>query len=143
MALSMIFSPMTPEDRREVLTRASVERFAAGETIVTQGEHGDKMYLIKSGHVTVSVRATEAAEETEITGLEPGDFFGEIALALGRPRVATVGAVTGVELIAFSRPVIKEILDRYGEVRGLLERVVKERVIDVIKVRGAKPGNLV
>jgi len=140
MALSAIFSPMSAEDRREALARAEVERFNAGDTIVAEGERGEKMYLVKSGHVTVSVGGGDTGGSRVIAELEPGDLFGEIAVALARPRVATVTARTGVEVIGFSRAVIKEILGRYGSVKELLERVVKERVGDVIKARGELGG---
>lgn len=143
MALSAIFTPMSPADRAEALRRSTVERFAGGETIVSEGERGDKMYLIKSDRVVVTVKARGGDDERVVAELEPGDLFGEIALALARPRVATVSAETGVELICFSQPVIKDILGRYGSVKELLRRVVRERAGDVIKARAEMPGRLV
>lgn len=134
MALSEVFRFMTEADRKEIISRLSSVKFTAGSVIMSEGDKGDTMYLIKQG--SVSVTASDKKGGTlNLTGLEAGDFFGEIALATNRPRVATVTASTDVELVVFSRPMIKDILAKYPQVKGVLERVIKERVVDIVKAR--------
>lgn len=139
MALSEVFRPLTENDRKEVLKTLSLEKFAAKEIITKEGDKGDTMFLIKTGRVSVWVK-DKAGSPLFLTGLEEGDFFGEIALATSRPRAATVIAETPLELVVFSRPMIKDILMKYPAVKDVLERVIKERVVDIVKARASRTG---
>ena len=62
-----------------------------GEAIVRQGEMGDCMYVIQSGEVEV-VQETSGGEQ-RLAVLQPGDFFGEMAVFEKEMRSATVRAV--------------------------------------------------
>lgn len=142
MAISPIFEPLTPADRKAILARLSSEKFEQGANVVNQGEVGDTMYLIKEGKVKVWVDDPQKGKIV-MAVLEEGDFFGEIALATSRPRVANCTAVTNAELVLFSRPMIKDILAKYPDIKKLLEGVIKERVSDVIKAKGLQSAALI
>ncbi len=128
MALSDIFAPMEYKDRIEVLKHVKSENYPKGSDIMVEGEVGDTMYLIKSGTVEVWVKG-EGGERNSVTELCVGDFVGEIALATSKPRVATVTAKEDVEVVVYSRPMIKHILERYPEIKDILTGVIKKRVI--------------
>ncbi len=59
-------------------------------TLVTQGEHGDAMYLILEGELRV--RLLIGGRESILATLGPGDFFGEISLFDHGPRSADIVA---------------------------------------------------
>lgn len=134
MALCDIFRPMSPADRKEILSRVRLVRMLKDAVIMTEGERGETMYLIKLGRVSVWVK-DKAGVEKKAAELSEGDFFGEIALATTKPRVATVRAETNVELVEFSRPLIKDVLARYPSIKDVLERVIKERVVDAFRIK--------
>lgn len=71
--------------------------FAAGATILTEGEEGDTAYLIVDGSVEVTIG--EGAQAKNVGTLGPGDAFGEMCLLEPGPRSATVKAVTDVECV--------------------------------------------
>ena len=100
------------------------------------------MYLIKEGKVRVWLNDALKGN-IEVTTLGEGDFFGEIALATSRPRVANVTATTDTELVLFSRPMIKDILAKYPDIKKIMEDVIKARVTDVIKVKGLQSAALI
>ncbi|MBI5827911.1 MAG: cyclic nucleotide-binding domain-containing protein [Deltaproteobacteria bacterium] len=139
MALCDVFAPLSGADRREVLQRLTMEKFPKGGLILREHDRGDIMYLIKKGRVSVWATDRTGARK-ELAELVEGDFFGEIALATARPRVASVTALSDVELVVFSRQVIKDILGKYPRVKAVLENVIKERVLDAVRAmerRGA------
>ncbi|MBR1091661.1 cyclic nucleotide-binding domain-containing protein [Bradyrhizobium manausense] len=74
----------------EVLVSMLVEcRFDTGATIVTEGEPGRSMFIVKSGRLAVRKR-TSSGNVIPISVLEPGDFFGEMTLIEMQNRSATV-----------------------------------------------------
>ncbi len=73
------------------------------DIIFEEGSTGSEMYLIHSGKVLLSVRHDEA-KETTLAVLNPGDFFGEMALVDDSPRSATASALEdNTELITLDR----------------------------------------
>lgn len=75
-------------------------RFDAGATVVAEGEPGRSMFIVKSGRLAVSKRASSGSA-VPISVLEPGDFFGEMTLIEMQNRSATV--------VAESRTVLYEL----------------------------------
>ncbi|MBI5563095.1 MAG: cyclic nucleotide-binding domain-containing protein [Deltaproteobacteria bacterium] len=142
MGLSDIFRPMTKEDREEILKRLTLAKFVKGNYVVKEGELGDTMFLIKNGKVSVWVK-DKSGKPFTIKELGEGDFFGEIALATSRPRVANVTAIEETELVVFSRPMIKDILLKYPAVKEALERIIKERVVNTAKARERQDAALI
>jgi CRP-like cAMP-binding protein len=103
------------------LAAAAVEQvFAAGETVIRQGDPGTSMYVIEAGRVKVTA-VLASGPATPLAELGPGDFFGEMSLVTGAARSATVTALVETRLIAIDvdalRPVVElrpEIAERLG-----------------------------
>jgi len=84
--------------------RRSLQRYEKSEVIFEQGSTGSEMYLIHKGRVLLSVRQDET-QRIPLAVLNPGDFFGEMALVDDSPRSATASAVEDdTELIVMDRP---------------------------------------
>ena len=66
-------------------------RFDTGATIVAEGEPGRSMFIVQSGQLAVSKRAS-SGRVIPISTLRPGDFFGEMTLIEMQNRSATVVA---------------------------------------------------
>ena len=64
-------------------------RFNVGATVVGEGEPGRSMYIIHSGELVVS-KTGESGRAIRMTGLGPGDFFGEMTLIEMQNRSATI-----------------------------------------------------
>jgi CRP-like cAMP-binding protein/rhodanese-related sulfurtransferase len=105
-----------PREIREEISRMAEERvFPAGTTIFDQGDPGDCFFMIKSGKVRI-FRETKDLMMTELTHLEPGNSFGEMALLTGAPRAATVEAVKDTHLRVLTKTQFDKILQKYPEV---------------------------
>jgi CRP-like cAMP-binding protein/flavin-dependent dehydrogenase len=62
--------------------------YADGEVLCRQGETGDRMFVIQSGHV--EVLGNEGGQEVRLGELGPGEVFGHMAIVDKKPRSATV-----------------------------------------------------
>ena len=85
--------------------RMERRQLAPGESVLRQGECGDRFYVVLSG--LLSVRQ-EARGERGV--LRPGDYFGEVALVMDVPRTATVSALTPATIASCERAVFDELV---------------------------------
>ena len=117
------------------LDDASLERLAettepmqvpAGELLIREGDPGDSMYVVTSGELEVTKRA--GTSELPLARVGPGAIQGEMAALEGRPRTASVRAVTDAEVIRIPREGLLALLDSGPEAAIALLRTVLERL---------------
>ncbi|RLB37793.1 MAG: hypothetical protein DRH12_13845 [Deltaproteobacteria bacterium] len=63
-----------------------------GEKLITQGEEGNKFYVIQEG--TCKINVEKSGVTTLICRRGPGDILGEMSLLTGKPTSAHVDAET-------------------------------------------------
>src|SRR5262249_23199858 len=81
-----------PDASLDLLISMLVEhRFDVGATVVAEGEPGRSMYIVHSGELVVN-KLGRSGRAIRMTGLGPGDFFGEMTLIEVQNRSATVVA---------------------------------------------------
>jgi CRP-like cAMP-binding protein len=85
-----------------IVERLELTRFEPGETIIRQGDIGDRLYLIRAGNVRI-LRHADGKPDLVLSTLSRGDYFGEIALLRDVPRTATCRASDAVELYTLHR----------------------------------------
>jgi ATP-binding cassette subfamily B protein len=81
------------------------EEVAPGRPLVVEGEDGDRFYVVLSGLLNVI-----QADRGERRMLKPGDYFGEVALAMDVPRTASVIAMTPATLASCDRETFDEFI---------------------------------
>ena len=84
-----LLAELPGERLQKLAARMSREEVAAGQAPVVEGEPGDRFYVVLSGMLVVSQESMGARRV-----LRPGDYFGEVALAMSIPRTASVHALT-------------------------------------------------
>jgi len=85
----------------ECLGAAGQEKnYKKDETIFEEDSKGDSMYILKAGSVKI-LRKVKNQENT-IAALNPGEFFGEMALLDGLPRSAAVRAIGDSEVFVIT-----------------------------------------
>jgi len=94
----------------------------AGSPVFTQGERGDRFYVVATGSAEVEI---DGAEQRT---LGPGDFFGEIALLRDVPRTATVRAVDELTLYSLERDDFIGAVTGHAPSREAAESVVAARL---------------
>ena len=116
--ITRALDPATMEGLALRLERVGVD---AGQRVITEGEIGDRFYIVERGVFGVRRGGGSLAE------LGPGDFFGEVALLLDEPRNATVEARTAGELWTLERADFIEALTGTPQAHGVASGIVAER----------------
>ncbi|HTI29524.1 MAG TPA: MFS transporter [Methylomirabilota bacterium] len=92
-----MLAPLPMTILEQVAGDLSEVSFTDGQSIIREGEVGDRFYILASGRTRVTSADEPRAE------LGPGDSFGEIALVRNVPRTASVVAIGKVEAFALDR----------------------------------------
>lgn len=77
------------ETLAELADRMEREEVAPGTVVLREGEPGDRFFVLLSGIAAISQSSLGSRSV-----LRAGEYFGEVALAMGVPRTATVTAMT-------------------------------------------------
>jgi putative ABC transport system ATP-binding protein len=112
-----LFKKLTPRQLTDVAEKMSKRHYAAGETIIREGELGEEFFLVSDGEVEV-IRADQ-----EVAHLGPGNFFGEVALISGEPRNATVVARNAVDAYVLGKTDFEAALATSQSFRDQLYRI--------------------
>lgn len=112
----------------EVTQLFNTETFDAGQSIIREGESGEKFYLIVRGSVEVTkVDPNADTGRTRVAVLEDGDHFGEIALLENVPRTATITAMTPCVMLTLQRKVLHYILTQYPDINAYVRQTLIDR----------------
>jgi voltage-gated potassium channel len=115
-----------PAKEVEAIVAAGSQRgHPEGTAVVREGDEGVGFHLILEGTVRVEAAGRALAE------LGRGSFFGEVSMLDGKPRTATVTAITALKTFSVPSWSFKELIDGSpGLARILLAEMAK-------RVRGA------
>jgi len=132
-----IFSDLEADDILLLLRTLRRVRFAAGETILREGEPGDSFFLL--GHGTVRVSRETATGPLLLARLSQGAVLGDLTLLQSAPRSATAVAeepVDGLEVplatldaLARRRPGVAQAVTRYTQQRLIQNAVLRSPLL--------------
>ncbi len=98
-----LFSSCTHRELTRIESLTTLIDVPAGTVLTEQGAPGEEFFVVVEGTATVSRNGRTLAT------LEPGSFFGEMALLDGGDRTATVVADTDMGLLVLSRREFKSL----------------------------------
>jgi len=126
----------------DVVASSSVVEFKAGETLIEEGAQDDAVYLIRKGSATVSVRV--AGKDIVLAYVPAGNYVGEMALVMQRPRTATVKATVATEAIKIDSAAFRALLDRDPELRHEIEEKLQVKLAERQHLQhGAQKGDII
>jgi ABC-type lipoprotein export system ATPase subunit len=100
----------------------------AGNTIIHQGEHLDKFFMITHGEVEVVLQPRKRSE-VMLGRLAEGEFFGEIELMNGGNSIASVRAMDqSVKLLTLPRKDFIEMVEGSPLTQDAITRIVQTRL---------------
>jgi CRP-like cAMP-binding protein len=137
--LKLLGGLSTPQ-LEDVSQRLRPVRFRQGEVILREGSPGHEMYFVESGRVQV-VRGS-GADSRLLAELGAGEVFGEMALLTGEPRVATVMALSDVNLWTLSQADFDEVVAVYPNLALGLSRLLSQRLRNTEECLSGQPARL-
>lgn len=109
-----------------------IRNYQMEEMVFSQGDIGSGMYVIRSGKIQIYSH-DENTRKTDHVILEPGDFFGEVALTASRPRCASAQAIEPTVLAGLFRSDVEEAMRRHpattAKILYGLNRVICDRLL--------------
>ncbi|HET8677688.1 MAG TPA: cyclic nucleotide-binding domain-containing protein, partial [Blastocatellia bacterium] len=92
--------------------------------------------IIHRGKVEVRLPSNNG-DQHQVAVLEPGNFFGEMALLTGEPRTADVSAIDEVEILEIRKGVIEQLLGNNAQLAEDLSRKIADRQAELAQLTRA------
>jgi CRP/FNR family transcriptional regulator, cyclic AMP receptor protein len=102
-------------------------RYAARSEILAQDEPGTDVYFVLGGAVRVSIPSLRRTDVI-LSDINAGEFFGELAAIDGRPRSASIAALTDATLARMPASAFREAIHRYPDVCDQILQLLASRV---------------
>ncbi len=105
------------------------ETYPANTTIISRNEHVEKFFMIRNGEVEV-VLQDRRNNETIVSRLKPGEFFGEMELLRGSKSIANVRAYPDgpVDVFVLKRDDFLRVIEQSPITADAIGKIVQERL---------------
>ncbi len=100
--------------------------YSAGHVVFHEGDLGDAIYLLKTGHVRL-YRVTEDGREATLAVLGPGDVFGELALFEETQRATVAETLDDAHICAASVSDFTKLMGHKPQLTMMVAREVARR----------------
>ena len=110
-----LFGSLSKSHLREIGKHADQVQVETGEVLAEQGKKGWEFIFIVEGKARVE------KDGKAIRQLSGGDFFGEISLIDGKPRIASVTAETDMTALVVHKPSFDHLLNT---IPGLQKKIL-------------------
>lgn len=110
--------------------------FAPGETILKEGEPGDRFYIVTKGRAEVALKRP-GGSDVVVMRPGPGDYFGEVELMRGGHNIATIHALADapVEVVSLNRETFVNLMSESEATRDALALIADRRAEENVEVR--------
>ena len=120
---SKLFCNLSADELKTLRLAAQERAFAAGQEIFKEGDAGDGVYVVADGLVQISGLVSRDVRHV-FSKVEPGDFFGEMAVLDSQPRSACATAVKDTRVYFIPRAELLNLLKRSPALSfGLLHEI--------------------
>lgn len=106
-----LLSSLVAYERSKIADALDTTQFEEGETIIKEGDPGDRFYIMEQGQANV-VREDQGV----LRSLTKGDYFGELALLNDAPRAASVIAQSKVKVAFLDKDGFQRLLGPVVEI---------------------------
>jgi CRP/FNR family transcriptional regulator, cyclic AMP receptor protein len=116
-----LFAACSTKELRRIAAIADELAFREGKVLTKQGGPGREMFILLDGTVRVERNGVQINE------LGPGDFLGEGALVLRKPRNATITATSPLRALVITDANFNELLLADGRISAKVHETLAAR----------------
>jgi len=127
LALSPIFSSLTPEERSEVMKRFHLRRVPEGTLLFKQGDPPASLFMVRNGGVEIFTQ-NQDGKKVKLAILQSGNIFGEIGLLFHRPRTANAKTTLPTKLLEITQEDFGACLLRFPHLQTRLKKISLKRL---------------
>jgi small-conductance mechanosensitive channel len=109
------------------------KKYGPQEFIVIQDEEGNSLFIVEEGLVNILLKDAEGTN-TWVAHIQPGGFFGEMALLTGEARAASAQAETEVICYEISKEILTPIFQESPELLEKISAMMATRKIRLRKI---------
>ncbi len=109
-----LFKRLEPHELEKLAEEIDQVDYKAGETIFNEHDHGDALYVVEEGSVRIWV-TDEDLNEVTLAELQPGQFFGELAVLDRGERSSSATAITDTHLHRLSSDDFQKFLIEHAD----------------------------
>ncbi len=124
---SPLFAALEPGHQQELRSQMAEVRLARGQALFSEGEPGDRLYVVLAGKMKLGRRAADGRENL-LAVMGPGEMFGELSLFDPGPRTATATAITDTTLRGLGNADLQPWLTAHPEVATQLLAALARRL---------------
>jgi CRP-like cAMP-binding protein len=131
------FADLTDDELGVIAKITNRKDFKLGDTVFGESENGQSVYIIKRGEV----KACKVAPDGELftlTIMKDGDIFGEMSFLDGRPRSATIIAMSDLETYVIERSDFETIVDENPRIIYKIMRNIVFTIHSIVRGMNAR-----
>ncbi|HUQ23628.1 MAG TPA: patatin-like phospholipase family protein [Gaiellaceae bacterium] len=122
-----VFDGVPAEQIGAALDQLSRRRFAAGSTVIAQGDTTNELYVVEEGVADVFV-VDSGSVEHHVGSVRAGGTLGEMSLFTGQPAAGTVRAATDLGLLVVHASEFERIASAFPVIYRNLGAILSERL---------------
>jgi cGMP-dependent protein kinase 2 len=123
--LQIFKSGLTPADLAEVLPLAEMMEVKPGQPIMTEGDEGDDLFIIRTGSMVVE--KSVGGKQVFLSYVPAGSYSGEMALLDGGRRTATVKAAIRSQVVRLPGEPFRRLLAKKPELAARMRAEITSR----------------
>ena len=138
LTMPSALATLSPQEAEFVVGYTLLRSFAAGTTVITQGERDRTGYmlLVLDGDVSVETVVASRANPLVMSVMGPGSLLGEMGLLDGAPRAASCVALTDVRAAVLTRSALAQLIDDDAAIGAKLMIAISQRLAERIRENG-------
>ncbi len=125
-----LLQALGPDFLRRIAADSPERIFAIGEPIIRENDAGESLFVILAGRVEVTASDHRGGPAVRLAELAAGEYFGEMSLMTGAPRVATVTALEETCVVEVSKDVFRQVLASKPELVDALGQALQVRMAE-------------
>ncbi|HEU5418697.1 MAG TPA: Crp/Fnr family transcriptional regulator [Streptosporangiaceae bacterium] len=122
-----MFEALSEDDERALRADVTNVELGRGERLFSEGDEGDKLYIILRGKIKLT-RAAHDGRENLLSVHGPGEMFGELSLFDPSPRTASATAITDATLAGLGHTALRSWLATRPEVAMHMLQALAQRL---------------